>query len=83
MSPSQRIQIVIELRDRRHRDAVSKDLRELVELLNANKVEYLVVVAFAPAFHGVPRYTAGCGCSLICLKRTRRVRQPWLVREFG
>lgn len=37
---------------------LSKDLREFVALLNANKVEYLVVGAFAVAFHGVPRYTA-------------------------
>ena len=37
---------------------LSKDLREFVELLNANKVEYLVVGAFALAFYGVPRYTA-------------------------
>ena len=37
---------------------LSKDLREFVELLNANKVEYLVVGAFALAFYGIPRYTA-------------------------
>ncbi|HKT22971.1 MAG TPA: hypothetical protein VJR04_00115 [Terriglobales bacterium] len=37
---------------------LSKDLREFVELLNANKVEHLVVGAFAGAFYGVPRYTA-------------------------
>src|SRR6185437_10292601 len=37
---------------------LSKDLREFVELLNANKVEYLVVGAFAVAFYGIPRYTA-------------------------
>jgi|SRR5689334_1815967 hypothetical protein len=36
---------------------LSKDLREFVELLNANKVDYLVVGAFALAFYGVPRYT--------------------------
>ena len=36
---------------------LNKDLREFVELLNANKVEYLVVGAFAVAFYGVPRYT--------------------------
>jgi hypothetical protein len=36
---------------------LSKDLREFVELLNANKVEYLVVGAFAVAYYGVPRYT--------------------------
>lgn len=37
---------------------LSKDLREFVELFNANEVDYLVVGAFALAFHGVPRYTA-------------------------
>ena len=37
---------------------LSKGLREFVGLLNANKVEYLVVGAFAVAWHGVPRYTA-------------------------
>jgi hypothetical protein len=37
---------------------LSKDLREFVELLNSNEVEYLVVGAFAVAHHGFPRYTA-------------------------
>jgi hypothetical protein len=37
---------------------LNKDLREFVELLNSNKVDYLVVGAFAVAFHGFPRYTA-------------------------
>jgi len=37
---------------------LSKDLREFVGLLNANKVEYLIVGAFAVAYYGVPRYTA-------------------------
>jgi predicted nucleotidyltransferase len=37
---------------------LNKDLREFVELLNSNGVEYLVVGAFAVAFHGFPRYTA-------------------------
>jgi acetolactate synthase regulatory subunit len=36
---------------------LSKDLREFVALLNSNKVEYLVVGAFAVAYHGYPRYT--------------------------
>jgi hypothetical protein len=36
---------------------LQKDLREFVELLNSNKVDYLVVGAFAVAYHGVPRYT--------------------------
>ena len=36
---------------------LNKDLREFLELLNSNEVEYLVVGAFAVAFHGFPRYT--------------------------
>jgi hypothetical protein len=34
-----------------------KDFRDLFELLSAHKVEYIVVGAYALAFHGVPRYT--------------------------
>jgi hypothetical protein len=37
---------------------LSKDLREFIALLNANSVEYLVVGAFAVAWHGYPRFTA-------------------------
>jgi predicted nucleotidyltransferase len=33
------------------------DLREFIELLNARKVRYIVVGAYALAFHGRPRYT--------------------------
>src|ERR1035438_1766237 len=37
---------------------LNRDWREFIELLNSNEVEYLVVGAFAVAFHGVSRYTA-------------------------
>jgi hypothetical protein len=37
---------------------LSKDLREFIELLNANRVEYVVVGGFAVAWHGHPRFTA-------------------------
>jgi len=37
---------------------LNKDWREFLELLNSNGVEYLVVGAFAVAFHGFSRYTA-------------------------
>jgi hypothetical protein len=37
---------------------LNKDLREFLGLLNSNGVEYLIVGAFAVAFHGFPRYTA-------------------------
>jgi hypothetical protein len=37
---------------------LSKDLREFIELLNANGVECLVVGGLAVAWHGHPRFTA-------------------------
>ncbi len=46
---------------------LSKDLREFLESLNSNEVEYVVVGAFAVAHHGFPRYTA----DLDILVRTR------------
>lgn len=34
-----------------------KDFKELLELFNRHKVEYIIVGAYALAFHGCPRYT--------------------------
>jgi hypothetical protein len=36
---------------------IRRDFKELLESLNAHEVEYLVVGAFALAWHGHPRYT--------------------------
>ena len=36
---------------------VQKDFKELLELFNAHRVEYMIVGAYALAFHGVPRFT--------------------------
>ena len=36
---------------------LEEDLREFIELLNALNVHYMVVGAFAVAYHGHPRYT--------------------------
>jgi hypothetical protein len=36
---------------------LTRDLKEFLELLNANRVEYLIVAGHALAFHGRPRYT--------------------------
>lgn len=36
---------------------LNKDFREFIELLNSNKVKYLVLGGYALAFHGHPRYT--------------------------
>ncbi len=34
-----------------------KDFKELLELFNRHKVKYVIVGAYALAFHGCPRYT--------------------------
>jgi len=36
---------------------LAKDLRELLELFESNGVEYVIVGAFALAYHAKPRYT--------------------------
>jgi hypothetical protein len=47
MSPAERLQLVIELRDRRHPMPLTKDLPGFVGLLNVNAVEDLAIRAFA------------------------------------
>jgi len=34
-----------------------KDLREFIESLNSNRVDYVIVGGYAQAFHGRPRFT--------------------------
>ena len=36
---------------------IERDFKELLALLNSHQVEYLVVGAYALAFHGAPRFT--------------------------
>jgi len=36
---------------------VQQDFRDLLALFNAHKVEYIIVGAYALAYHGAPRYT--------------------------
>ena len=34
-----------------------KNFKELLELFNGHKVKYMIVGAYALAYHGVPRFT--------------------------
>jgi hypothetical protein len=36
---------------------IQKDFKELLELFNTHKVEYIIVGGYALAFHGAPRFT--------------------------
>lgn len=38
-------------------EKIPRDFKELLELLNSHKVEYLIVGSYALAFHGAPRFT--------------------------
>ena len=58
------------------------DLREFVELLNALKVRYIVVGAFALAYHGYPRYTGDID---LFVERSAENAQALLsaIQQFG
>ncbi len=57
-------------------------MREFVESLNSNKVDYLVVGAFAVAWYGYPRFTADLDI-LIRPESTNAIRVLEALRQFG
>ena len=61
---------------------LNKDWREFLELLNSNEVEYLVVGAFAVAFHGYPRYTADLDL-MLCPTEENAHRVVAALSKFG
>lgn len=61
---------------------LEKDLREFIELLNALNVRYMVVGAFALAYHGHPRYTGDID---LFIERTAENadRLMQVIQKFG
>lgn len=61
---------------------LEEDLREFIELLNALNVRYMVVGAFAVAYHGHPRYTADID---LFIERTSENadRLMQVIQKFG
>ena len=59
-----------------------KDLREFIESLNSNHVEYLIVGGDALAFHGCPRYTGDIDV-LVRPSPENAARLEGLIVEFG
>ena len=61
---------------------LEKDLREFIELLNALDVHYMVVGAFAVAYHGHPRYTGDID---LFIERTpeNADRLMQVIQKFG
>ena len=62
--------------------ALSSDLREFLELLNARGVDYVVVGAHSLAFHGRPRFTGDLDV-LVRPSKTNAVTLVELLRDFG
>lgn len=61
---------------------LSRDLRQFVECLNSNAVEYLIVGALAVSWHGFPRYSADIDFFVRCSpENAQRILDA--IREFG
>ena len=61
---------------------IRNDFRELLELFNKHKVEYLIVGGYALAFHGAPRFTGDIDL-LVRPVRENAERILAALNEFG
>jgi hypothetical protein len=61
---------------------LNPDFRELFQLLNDNKVQYLIVGGYAVAYHGYPRYTKDVDV-WISADPKNAVRMEKTLNDFG
>ena len=61
---------------------LSSDLREFIHLLNTKSVKYVIVGAWALAFHGRPRYTGDIDI-FVARKRDNAERLMEVIEAFG
>jgi len=61
---------------------IQQDFKELLELFNAHKVEYMIVGGYALAFHGAPRYTGDIDI-LVKPDQENALRILSALEEFG
>ncbi len=61
---------------------VQQDFKELLELFNKHNVEYVIVGAYALAFHGCPRYTGDLDI-LVKHDQDNATRIIEAIKEFG
>ncbi|MFH1454262.1 MAG: DUF6036 family nucleotidyltransferase [Armatimonadota bacterium] len=61
---------------------IQQDFKELLELFNANKVEYVIVGAYALALHGAPRSTGDIDI-LVGTDKINAERILKALNEFG
>lgn len=60
---------------------LEEDLREFVALLNAREVRYLIVGAFAVAYHGYPRFTGDI--NIFVERSHENARLLDVIEQFG
>jgi hypothetical protein len=75
LTPAQRIEILLILRSlyKQNDNEPRGRLKRVYRILNALKARYIVVDAFALAYHGYPRYTGDIDLLLNVLPRTPRL----------
>jgi len=61
---------------------IQKDFKELLELFNAHKVDYIIVGGYALAFHGAPRFTGDIDL-LVKADSENAKRVLGALEEFG
>lgn len=61
---------------------LQKDLKEFITLLNSKGVDYLVVGAYALAYHGHPRYTGDMDI-FVRVSEENASKLEEVVRDFG
>jgi hypothetical protein len=61
---------------------LQRDLREFIESLNSQRVEYVIVGGFALAFHGLPRYTGDIEI-LVRASPENAARLNAVISQFG
>ncbi len=62
--------------------SLNADLREFIELLNSDGIEYVIVGAHSLAFHARPRYTGDLDL-LVRPSRENAAKLVSLLRDFG
>ena len=61
---------------------LNQDFKEFIELLNKNKIEYLVVGGYAVGIHGYPRYTGDIDI-WINISNENAEKMVLVLNEFG
>ena len=61
---------------------LSSDVREFIDLLNTKNVRYVIVGAWALAFHGRPRYTGDLDI-FVAHEADNAAKLMEVIREFG